>query len=509
MTENGKRITGTDNPQPMPVRFHRRLLAAALMLCLGCGDGGHGDSAPAPGMIGMIESFYGPPYAFEARLDLLRFLKRAGLNAYLYAPKNDPYHRDRWREPYPPEWMDHFAELARVGRELGVRFVFALSPGTRFEPDGGDFDAIEAKLGAMLDAGVRDFCILFDDLDPHSRAAEPDLQVRIVNASHAFLRGRDPDSRLCFISHYYAGSAEEMRDDRAPFNSSFAIPSSAAYRAYAAIASEIPILWTGRRVFASTLTAADVADFQSFAARPLLIWDNYPVNDILLSRELFLAPYREREAGITAAAAGVLLNTMLQPEASKIALWTAGRFFAEGEAYDPEAALDEALEVVAGSQAGARVLALLADQFRSHPFIGDQPESTALTARAEAFFRTRSQADEQALRALLQAFVTVEDDLARELENPRLVVELGEPAHKLSLYGTAGLLGLDALAAQARGEPADVEPLRALLAEAAAIPWLVGANTRFGPPLDDFLGGRPAVPANAFGDFFAHLLALL
>lgn len=460
-------------------------------------------------MIGMIESFYGPPYSFEARLDLVRFLERAGLNAYLYAPKNDPYHRDRWREPYPPGWMAHFEELARVGRELGVRFVFALSPGARFDPDGGDFDAVEDKLGAMLDAGVRDFCILFDDLDPQSRAADPDLQVQIVNASYAFLRGRDPDSRLYFISHYYAGSAQEIRDDSAPFNTSFDIPSSAAYSAYAAIPPEIPILWTGRRVFASTLTVADVADFQSLAARPLLIWDNYPVNDILLSRELFLAPYREREAGITKAADGVLLNTMLQPEASKIALWTAGRFFAEGAAYDPDAALDEALEVVAGSQSGARVLSLLADQFRSHPFIGNEPESTALTARAEAFFRTRSAADEQALRTLLQSFVTIEDDLARELDNTRLAAELSEPAHKLSLYGMAGLLGLDALAARVRGEPADDAPVRALLAEAAAIPWLVGSNTLFGAPLDEFLGGRPAVRANAFGDFFSRLLALL
>jgi hyaluronoglucosaminidase len=233
------------------------------------------------------------------------------------------------------------------------------------------------------------------------------------------------------------------------------------------------------------------------------------VNDIVLSRELFLAPYREREVGITNAAAGVLLNAMLQPEASKIALWTAGRFFAEGEAYDPDAALDEALEVVAGSRSGARVLSLLADQFRSHPFIGNEPESPALTARAEAFFRSRSDADEQALRTLLQSFVTIEDDLARELDNARLVAELGGPAHKLSLYGTAGLLGLDALAAQARGEPADDRPVRALLAEAAAIPWLVGSNTPVGPPLDEFFGGRPAVRANVFGEFFSRLLALL
>jgi hyaluronoglucosaminidase len=486
-----------------------RFLTVILLLavCAACGDSG---SAPGQrAMIGMIESFYGPPYSFEARLDLISFLPRAGLNTYLYAPKNDPYHRDLWREPYPAEWVAHFEAVARAARAAGVRFVFALSPGAHFDPDGGDFAAIDAKLGAMLDAGLRDFCILFDDLDPESRAADPELQVQIVNASLAFLRGRDPDTRLCFISHFYAGSAEEMADDSAPFNRSFALKSSTAYAAYAGIPADIPILWTGRRVFADRLSVADVAAFQTFADRPLLIWDNYPVNDIVLSREMFLAPYREREAGIDIAGAGVLLNTMLQPEASKIALWTAGRFFAEGSAYDSDVALAEALEVAAGSRAGAEVLARLADHFRSHPFIGEEAESLELTERADRFFRTRSEDDETALRGLLQSYADIEADLAREVASTRLLDELREPAAKLAGFGAAGLLGLDLLAAQARGEPVDDTELRGQLRQANDIQWLVGANTVVGPPLDEFLGGRPVHRANAFGDFFGRVLSEL
>lgn len=460
-------------------------------------------------MRGMIESFYGPPYTFEARLDLIRFLPRAGLDAYLYAPKDDRYHRDRWRDPYPAEFIAHFAEAARLSREQGVRFIFALSPGGSFDPDSGDFAAIEDKLGALYTAGVRDFCILFDDLSPESLAANPALQVEIVNASRDFLRGLDADNRLCFISHYYAGSVEEMRSDRALFSMSFDIPSSVAYAAYAAIPDDVPILWTGRRVFADQLTTADVADFQSFVARPLLIWDNYPVNDVLLSREMFLAPYRRREPGITAVTDGVLLNTMLQPEASKLALWTAGRFFAEGERYDAQRAFDEALEVVAGSRTGGRVVARLAEHFRSHPVIGNDSESPQLVARAEAFFRTRSADDEQALRELLQSFAAMQDDLERDVENAALVAELREPVRKLAFYGSAGLRGLDELAAAQRGEPANEQAVRDILAQATAINWLVGANTILGPPLDDFLGGRPAQRADAFGDFFRQLFNLI
>lgn len=200
---------------------------------------------------------------------------------------------------------------------------------------------------------------------------------------------------------------------------------------------------------------------------------------------------------------------MLQPEASKLALWTAGRFLADGPAYDPDAALAEAFEEVAGSAAGAAVLARLSEQFRSHPFIGYERESPALADRAAAFFASRSSADEQALRALLTSFAAIADDFPREVRNAALVAELGEPVRKLALLGSAGLLALDLLAQHARGEAVDLTTLRAQLRAADAIPWLVGANTLTGAELDELLAGRPANRADVFGDFFARVLGEL
>jgi hyaluronoglucosaminidase len=489
-------------------------LAAAVALAVfvavigGCGE--NATEAPAssmPALRGVIEGFYGPPYAFDARLDLLRFLPRAGLNTYLYAPKLDPYHRTRWREAYPEDWIDHFATLAREARRANVRFVYGLSPGNDFDPASDDQATVERKLGTLLDAGVRDFCLLFDDLAAKSQAADPQVQVAIVTHTLAFLRARAADTRLWFISQFYAGTAAEIRAGRSPFDRGFAIKSNVAYAAYAALPAEIAILWTGPRVFASPLTAPDTAAFRDLVARPLVIWDNYPVNDAVLTQELFLAPYREREPGLVRVADAVLLNPMLQPEASKIALWTAGRFFADADAYDPEAALQEALVAVAGSERGGHALALLADQFRSHPLIGNEPEAPDMAARAAAFFATRSAQSERALRLLLQAFATVSDDLEREVPNVRLRDELHEPARKLALFGAASLLGLDLLDQAARGEAVDTEGLQALLQQARALPWLVGANTAVPPGVDMLLAGRPAVRADVYGDFFARLAA--
>ena len=66
---------------------------------------------PAMAHRGAIEGFYGSPWTTEERLDHLAFAGRFKLNTYVYAPKDDPYHRDRWREPYPPDRAEQLRAL--------------------------------------------------------------------------------------------------------------------------------------------------------------------------------------------------------------------------------------------------------------------------------------------------------------------------------------------------------------------------------------------------------------
>jgi hyaluronoglucosaminidase len=51
-------------------------------------------------------------------------------NTYIYAPKDDPYHRDKWREPYPADKLAELRDLVDRARANHVRFTFALSLGT-------------------------------------------------------------------------------------------------------------------------------------------------------------------------------------------------------------------------------------------------------------------------------------------------------------------------------------------------------------------------------------------
>jgi hypothetical protein len=78
---------------------------------------------------GTIEGFYGTPWTHGDRMEHLRFSGRHKLNTYVYAPKDDPFHRERWREPYPEEELARLGELVAQAAAQHVRLVFALSPG--------------------------------------------------------------------------------------------------------------------------------------------------------------------------------------------------------------------------------------------------------------------------------------------------------------------------------------------------------------------------------------------
>ena len=121
---------------------------------------------PSMPLRGTIEGFYGEPWSHEERLDQLEFYGDVKANTYIYAPKDDPYHRDRWREPYPADKLAELGDLVTTATENHVRFTFALSPGnTVCYSSDDDYQALVTKLQQMYDLGVRAFNIPLDDIN--------------------------------------------------------------------------------------------------------------------------------------------------------------------------------------------------------------------------------------------------------------------------------------------------------------------------------------------------------
>src|SRR5581483_8498579 len=78
---------------------------------------------------GVIEGFYGPPWSHAERLDLIRFCGAHGFTTWVHAPKDDPYHRRRWREGDPEAELAQLAELVAACEQAGVELAYALAPG--------------------------------------------------------------------------------------------------------------------------------------------------------------------------------------------------------------------------------------------------------------------------------------------------------------------------------------------------------------------------------------------
>jgi hypothetical protein len=328
---------------------------------------------------GTVEGFYGEPWSHAARLAHLEFAAQIGFDTYVYAPKNDPYHRDRWREPYPPEEMSRFAELAALARRLGVRFVHTLAPALsmRFADD-AEHAALAAKAGQLFDAGVTSFGLLFDDVPPELTWPADVTRFGAGDGGQGAAHGR-----TCrrFAEDFLAPRG--ITDPLFVCPTDYAGTDTSAYRQELARTApdDVLIAWTGADIVVGAVTAEDIDRAAASYRRRLVLWDNFPVNDFDPAR-LFLGPLTGRAArGEKASLYGVVSNPMPLETPSRIALATVADWARDPDGYDPAAASRTALDRVAGQYAAA--LAPLARVCGAWPPGTDQdPELTAAAREA-------------------------------------------------------------------------------------------------------------------------------
>jgi hyaluronoglucosaminidase len=275
---------------------------------------------------GVIEGFYGPPWTHAERLDMVAFCGGEGFNTWVHAPKDDPYHRKLWRDPYPDEQLEQLAELVRVCNEHGVDFAYSLAPGldVRYD-DPAELETAMRKCDQLRSVGVTTFQILWDDIE-HEGPSSARAQAEFTNRFRAQYLGGAP---VVTCPCGYAGVGPT------PYRSAFG----------GSLDEGTIVYWTGPEVVSDEITRDQLdAAVEAFGRHELLIWDNYPVNDFA-PEKLFLGPLRRRDPKLfEGRCAGLIANAMLQAVPSKLPLATIADFLRDPEGYDPEASFVRALE---------------------------------------------------------------------------------------------------------------------------------------------------------------------
>lgn len=402
---------------------------------------------------GVVEGFYGPPYTFPQRDDLIRWMGARGYTLYIYGPKNDRQHRNRWREPYPESMLARFGATVRTAAAAGVAFCYAISPAVSIcYTSREDFAILTNKLAAFYGLGVRAFAIFFDDIDEVFRHPEDAAVYPSVAAAHAdlcnrvygWLQARDPACTLSMSPADYYGTA--------PF-------SVYLWTLGEQLHPGIDVFYTGPATCSSTISAGDSLAFAEALRRPPIIWDNYPVNDLAMKGELHLGPIQGRDPCLSRAARGIVVNPMLQPEASRVVLSTYADFLADPHAYVPETAWLCALADVAGAESLHAFTRFSENVLHSDLCDPDAPRlarlvETALDALHCGAAPGGSGAVD-ALAAYLDALDEASYHLKNRMENLDLRAELLPWIELCDLWLDASRRAVRVLFAQERGEPVD------------------------------------------------------
>lgn len=279
--------------------------------------------------IGVVEGFFGPAWPEADRLSYAPFIAQSGGGFYIYAPKQDPHLRKKWREPWSEAYLASLRSKAEHFHKHTVTFGVGLSPfGLGKNLSDADRGLLQTKLRQLQDVGVELLGLFFDDMPSDEDLAA--TQIKCVEEVQKSFRGE-----LVFCPSYYTFDPilDKVFGQR---------PASYLEDIAAGIPLDVELAWTGPKVISPSIDVAHMRDVKGLLKRPPYIWENIFANDGPKNcKFLKLKPFSGREAGVADLASAFAFNMMNQPQLSKI-LFLAARFVLEKDS-SPELAFDQAL----------------------------------------------------------------------------------------------------------------------------------------------------------------------
>jgi hyaluronoglucosaminidase len=364
---------------------------------------------------GSIEGFYGTPWSHADRLDHLDYLGAHRMNTYEYAPKDDPYHREQWRDPYPGGKLAELGELIERARRNKVDLTFALSPGLSVRyTDDSDFQALIAKFEALYALGARAFTVALDDIEYEKWHSAEDQEKYGTGGGGA---GRAQSDLLNRIQREWVATKPDLAPLQMVPTEYYNVDETPYKKALREqLDSAVVVHWTGIGVVPETITAAQAAEARAVFGHDILIWDNYPVNDYAHGR-ILLAAYTGREPGLADHVVGVISNPMNQAGASKLALYSFAEFGWNPATYDEQASWHRAIaERAGGDPHTIAALEIFADltTYDGRLHLENAP---VLAAKTAAFWKTWEAGDLAAAISDLEPYFEAIENAPAQIRN--------------------------------------------------------------------------------------------
>lgn len=290
--------------------------------------------------LGIIEGFFGTSWSWKARADYATFLRQNGYSFYVYAPKEDPFLRKRWREAIPHERLVRLEETAALYKKHHLHFGVGLSPFEAYlDYDATNKGALQDKVRVLNQVSPDILCVLFDDMKgDFPNLAE--MQIRILND----IADVATASRIIFCPTYYTTDPIVER----VFG---AMPVRYLEDLGRGLDKKIDIFWTGPKVCSTEYPRDHLEEVASRMQRKPFLWDNYPVNDSKkMSPFIYVAPFTNRGGDLADLVSGHASNPMKQAYLSQIPLASLALNYSRGAGYIPSAAYRECVEKVCGAE---------------------------------------------------------------------------------------------------------------------------------------------------------------
>lgn len=379
---------------------------------------------------GVVEGFYGNNWSQTDRIRQFEFYGANKMNVYIYGPKDDPYHRNNWRQNYPTAEANKMKELVQKANENKVKFVWAIHPGLDIKWNKTDSMNVVKKLEAMYTLGVRSFAVFFDDI--FGEGTSGIKQAQLLNyVTDEFVKKHDDVDPLimCPTEYNRSWSSDNSQYLRDLKNTLY---------------PEVRVMWTGNSVV-DFINKSDVTWINQRIGRKAYIWLNYPVTDYCI-RHLLMGPTFGDDLTIANDLSGYTSNPMEYAEASMLSLYSIADYTWHMKTYDSNASWERAIKYLMPRHHEAFHVFCEhnVDLGQNTHGLRRTNESVAFKAVADDFKQKMTAAyDTAALQALLGQFdlmVNAADTLLATDESPELIAEITPWLQVMKLMGQRGQL---------------------------------------------------------------------